>query len=66
MLILPFFRKIDWRSPPVITLLIILINTFVYFVIQSGDEKAFDEAVKYYLESSLPEIEYPLYAAYKN
>lgn len=64
MLILPFFRKIDWHSPPVITLLIILINVFVYFVMQSGDEEAFDEAVNYYLESSLPDIEYPLYAAY--
>lgn len=64
MLILPFFRAIDWKHPPFITLAIILINVFVFVVIQSGDGARFEKAAKYYLGSDLPQIEYPLYASY--
>ena len=64
MLILPFFREIDWKHPPFITLIIILINVFVFLVIQSGDDARFKKAAEYYLDSDLPRIEYPFYATY--
>ena len=64
MLILPFFREIDWKHPPFITLAIILINVFVFFVIQGGDGERYQKAAEYYMDSDLPRIEYPLYASY--
>jgi len=57
MLIIPMTGKISWRNPPFITILLILMNCFVYFVIQSGDENKYQHAGEYYLESGLAEIE---------
>ena len=57
MLIIPMTGKLSWRNPPYITILLILMNCFVYFVIQSGDENKYQHAGEYYLESGLAEIE---------
>jgi len=62
--ILPFFTKINWSNPPIITILLILINAFVYFVIQGDDDKNSRLALEYYVTSELPEIEFPKYIDY--
>ncbi len=66
MLIIPITGKISFKNPPVITIIIILINSFVLFFIQSGDNERFSQAIDYYFKSGLAEIEIPRYMKYKN
>lgn len=61
MLIIPVSRRPDWRHPPVITLLLILLNCLIYFGIQSGDDKRQENAFRYYAGSSLSALELPRY-----
>jgi membrane associated rhomboid family serine protease len=64
MLIIPMTGRISWRNPPFITMLLILVNCLVYFVIQSGDERKYQNAAEYYLESGLAEIETARFTQY--
>ncbi|RKZ37763.1 MAG: hypothetical protein DRQ37_01115 [Gammaproteobacteria bacterium] len=57
MFIIPLEKSIDWRRPPLATLLLIVANVFIYFSLQAGDEAAFQKALDYYVESQLPETE---------
>lgn len=61
MLIIPVSRRPDWRNPPVITLLLILLNIVVHFGLQSGDAKRVAQACRYYAGSTLSSIELPRY-----
>jgi membrane associated rhomboid family serine protease len=61
MFIIPLEKSIDWKNPPIVTILLILINSFVLFSIQKDDNAVFQQALKYYFNSELPEIEFPLY-----
>lgn len=61
MLIIPVSRRPDWRHPPLITLLLILLNCLIYFGLQSGDEKRAEKAWRYYASSTLPGSELPRY-----
>jgi len=61
---IPLDRKLDWRNPPVLTLLLILINVFVYYAWQTNDTEYTNEAFTYYFDSKLPEIELPRYVSY--
>ena len=63
MLILPIPRRPNWSNPPFVTLGIILICTFVYFVFQSGDARQQQKAWTFYSQSVLPKIEFPAYLA---
>ena len=53
MLIIPAEHPLDWKKPPVITLLLILLNVLVYFAYQGGDQAREAEAVKLYLDGGL-------------
>lgn len=64
MLIIPIEGKISWRNPPIITISLIVINCIVFFFFQAGDTKKTIEAMTYYFESGLAEIEVPQYQAY--
>ncbi len=64
MLIIPFDRALDWRRPPVVTLLLLVINILCYFVWQAREDQALDEAITFYADSGLAETEYPYLAAY--
>ena len=66
MIFIPFFKKIDWSNPPLITLLLILTNSLIFFVFQGDDEKLAQQAYEFYLDSELPSIEIPLYVKYLN
>jgi membrane associated rhomboid family serine protease len=61
MLILPLEKTIDWRKPPIITFLLIIINTIVLIFTQSQDESVFKSSIDYYLSSDLAVIELPRY-----
>lgn len=64
MLILPVYRKWTWRDPPLITLLLILINTVVFLGWQLDDNLRFGEAVQYYHDAEIANVEMPLYEQY--
>jgi membrane associated rhomboid family serine protease len=53
MLIIPAEHPLDWKRPPVITLLLILLNTLIYFGYQGGDEARREVAVQSYLDGGL-------------
>ncbi len=53
MLIIPAEHPLDWKKPPVLTLLLILLNTLIYFGYQGGDNAREQVAVKTYLDGGL-------------
>ena len=61
MFFIPFFRKIDWANPPLVTILLIVANCLVFIIFQSNDDKYTEQAYAFYLQSELPDIEIPLY-----
>ena len=61
---LPLDRKPDWRHPPIMTLLLILVNLVCFFILQVNDEQYRHDALNYYLSSDLAEIELPAYRRY--
>jgi membrane associated rhomboid family serine protease len=61
MIAIPLTKKISWRTPPMVTIAIILVNVFVFFVIQGEDDARFMEAQNFYFESFLDRIEIPIY-----
>lgn len=65
MLIIPFDRPLDWRRPPVATLLLVLANVLVYFGLQLDDTARLRDAVVFYYEgSALADLELPRYRDY--
>jgi membrane associated rhomboid family serine protease len=64
MLIIPVSRRPDWRHPPLVTLLLILLNSLIYFGLQSGDEQRIEKAYRYYAASTLPGVELPRFIKY--
>jgi len=62
MFIIPVGDRVNWKRPPVVTLLLILVNCFVFFFIQSADERNDQKATQYYFSSGLPNMELPRFA----
>ncbi|MCU0755305.1 MAG: rhomboid family intramembrane serine protease [Xanthomonadales bacterium] len=65
MLIVPLHRPLTRSNLPWVTVGILLLNLFVYFVLQAGDGRRHFAAMSYYLDSGLAEIEAPLYLQYQ-
>ncbi len=61
---IPLTKKISWRNPPYVTIAVVLLNVFVFFVIQADDGPHELQAHRFYFESGLNEIEFPLYVEY--
>jgi membrane associated rhomboid family serine protease len=53
MIILPAEHPLDFKRPPIITLLLILLNCLIYFGYQGGDTERQDRAVNSYLDAGL-------------
>lgn len=53
MLILPAEHPLDWKRPPLITLLLIVLNTLIYFAYQGNDPAREEQAVSTYLDAGL-------------
>ena len=64
MLILPLTGKINKNNLPYATILIILINCFVFFFLQSDDTARQGEAYRFYKQSGLADIELSKYRLY--
>jgi membrane associated rhomboid family serine protease len=61
MLIIPLTDKLSWRNPPIITIVLILLNCLVFFSFQLRDNSRFYEAHKFLWSSGLAEIEMEKY-----
>lgn len=61
MLILPAEHPLDWKKPPVMTLLLIALNVLIYFGYQGGDSAREAKAVDSYLQAGLLNRERPLF-----
>lgn len=62
MLIVPAEHPLDWKKPPQVTLLLILLNCLIFFLYQGGDRARQEHAVSVYLEQDLLGRERPLFA----
>jgi membrane associated rhomboid family serine protease len=61
MLIIPITGKLSWRNPPIVTLVLIILNCLVYVLFQMNDNRLFMEAEVYYFDSGLADIEVARY-----
>jgi hypothetical protein len=50
---LPLDRKPDWKNPPLVTLLLVLINVLFFYIWQHSDEERQAEAFENYVYSGL-------------
>lgn len=64
MLILPLHKKPTLANFPWVTLLLVLVNVFIYVALQAPDNARHASAVESYANSRLAEIELPAYRDY--
>ncbi|MDB5813706.1 MAG: rhomboid family intrarane serine protease [Rhodocyclales bacterium] len=64
MVLMPYLHGITRARFPFGVTLLVLINAFVFFGLQSGDEARYAAEVEHYSKGPLPEIELPLYETY--
>ncbi len=65
MIILPLEGSFDWKNPPLITSLLVVINCICFFVWQGGENDRLYEAIEYYQDSGLAELEYSAFIHYR-
>ncbi len=65
MLVVPTLENLQRRNFPYITTALIIINCLVYFVIQAGDDKRFQDALDLYIDSGLLAIESRVYTDFQ-
>ncbi|WP_282266599.1 rhomboid family intramembrane serine protease [Stenotrophomonas sp. PS02298] len=61
MLILPLHKPLNLSTLPLVTVLLVLINIYVFFAWQAGDEQKVQAAQDWYQQSGLAEYELPAY-----
>lgn len=64
MLIVPVEKGLDWSRAPVITAVLIVLNCLIYLIWQTSDDNKLEQAIDFYQQSVLPEIEYPIYISH--
>lgn len=64
MLILPLQRKLTWLEPPILTLLLVIINVCIFTLYQTTDNDKYQKIFQAYEDSELLYIEVPLYLDY--
>lgn len=64
MIIVPVEKKVDWKRPPIVLILLVAINILVFAFYQSGDQELLTDAVQTYEKKSLLQTEWTAYKAY--
>ena len=64
LILLPLDKKIDWKHPPIVTILLVIINALIFYSMQSGDDLIELNAAKFYQQSGLAELEIKAYPKY--
>ena len=63
-MLVPLDRVPDWRHPPIVTLLLILVNVLIFFTWQINDDQYIHNADNFYFSTELPELELTRYREY--
>lgn len=64
MIIIPTEKRFDWQHAPLILFSIVLLNTLVFFLYQSGDNAKFQQAWTLYDQNQFIEFEWPAFKNY--
>ncbi len=64
MLLIPLHKKLDWKKPPLVTLLLIVLNVLIFSLFQLDDDEQVYEAINYYHDQGLATIELPAIKEY--
>ncbi|MBI5897427.1 MAG: rhomboid family intramembrane serine protease [Desulfobacterales bacterium] len=64
MIAIPLTKNFSWRNPPLLTIALILINGFIFVAFQRHDDRHWEEALEFYFESGLGELEREAYQGY--
>jgi membrane associated rhomboid family serine protease len=64
MIILPMERAFDWRKPPLVTLLLVVINSLCFFIWQGEETQRIAQAMEFYRDSGLAQLEYSEFLRY--
>jgi len=64
MIIVPVEKKVDWKRPPLVLILIVLLNILVFVFYQSSDNSALGDAVGVYESKNLVKQEWSAFKAY--
>ncbi|WP_417446964.1 rhomboid family intramembrane serine protease [Kangiella sp.] len=57
MLLIPAENRISKQNPPILTILIILINVVAFFSLQSNDDDIFYQGIDFYIEEDMLSLE---------
>lgn len=57
MVVIPLTKNFSWKNPPLLTIALILVNCFVFIFLQHNDQKHWDEALAFYFDSGLGDLE---------
>lgn len=61
---IPLENKPSWRSPPWMTVLLIIINCVIFWGWQAPEEHAVEKAAQQYAQTALPTLELPPFLTY--
>ncbi|MCZ6887759.1 MAG: rhomboid family intramembrane serine protease [Gammaproteobacteria bacterium] len=64
MIVVPIESSLDWRRPPVVTVLLILINVWIFFALAGPDKAALIEAEQIYTENDLLKVDGPAFRVF--
>ena len=64
MIIVPVEKKVDWKRPPLVLIILVVINILVFAFYQSGDQKLLSKAMQTYHSKGLLEKEWVAFKAY--
>jgi len=64
VIIVPVEKKVDWKRPPIVLILLVAMNILVFVFYQSGDQLLLSDAVKTYERGGLVKKEWAAYKAY--
>jgi membrane associated rhomboid family serine protease len=64
MIIVPVEKRVDWKRPPIVLILLVLVNAVVFAFYQSGDSSYLSSAVQSYESRDLLDKEWAAYKAY--
>ncbi|MBU2864307.1 rhomboid family intramembrane serine protease [Reinekea forsetii] len=64
MIIFPTEKRLEMSRAPFVLIALILLNVFIYFTYQSGDNEKAGRAIESYMERNFLEQEYPIFVDY--
>jgi len=61
MPLIPVHEKLSRKNPPILTILLIVINIFIFFFFQLNEDFYYEQSVNYYLNDEIFDVELALY-----